>query len=113
MAEREMRTHPHPRGHHPGGCTKACRAGRRSHPCGDGASGRGGPVKYDIQDSEGNRVVGTYYPPGDPPPEEHLYRQGAEPSERRKFEREYGKKKGDYVYGATVGKVKREREAKR
>ena len=25
----------------------------------------------------------------------------------------YGKKKGDYVYGATVGKVKRERMAKR
>ncbi len=45
--------------------------------------------------------------------EKHLYRKGAEARERRKFEKEYGKKKGDYVYGATVGKVKREREAKK
>ena len=30
----------------------------------------------------------------------------------KKFEMEYGKKKGDYVYGATVGKVKREREGR-
>lgn len=44
--------------------------------------------------------------------EKHLYRKGAEARERRKFEKEYGKK-GDYVYGATVGKVKREREAKK
>ena len=43
-------------------------------------------------------------------PEGHLYRNGAESSEKKKFEKEYGKKKGDYVYGATVGKVKRERE---
>ena len=72
-------------------------------------------MRYDITDAQGNRVVGTYYPPGDPPPgsEGHLYREGAEPSERRKFEREYGKKKGDYVYGAVVGKVARERAAKR
>lgn len=43
----------------------------------------------------------------------HLYRNGAEPREMREFEERYGKKKGDYVYGATVGKVKRERAAKR
>lgn len=29
------------------------------------------------------------------------------------FEERYGKAKGDYVYGATVGKVARERAAKR
>ncbi len=43
----------------------------------------------------------------------HLYRDGAKRSEEREFERRYGKKKGDYVYGAVVGKVKRERSAKR
>ncbi len=43
----------------------------------------------------------------------HLYRDGAEPRAKREFEARYGKKKGDYVYGATVGKVKRERLAKR
>lgn len=43
----------------------------------------------------------------------HLYRGGAKGARKRQFERRYGKKKGDYVYGATVGKVKREREAKR
>lgn len=42
----------------------------------------------------------------------HLYREGAEPGMRRQFEERYGKKKGDRVYGATVGKVKRERLAK-
>lgn len=42
----------------------------------------------------------------------HLYRNGAKGRERRKFEKKYGKKKGDYVYGAVVGKVKRERKAK-
>ena len=41
-----------------------------------------------------------------------LYRNGARYKERRKFEREYGMQRGDYVYGATVGKVKREREAR-
>ena len=45
--------------------------------------------------------------------QKHLYRNGAKYSEKRKFEGEYGKTKGDYVYGAVVGKVKREREAKR
>jgi len=44
---------------------------------------------------------------------EHLYRNGAAKYEKREFEKRYGKKKGDYVYGATVGKVKREREGKR
>ena len=43
----------------------------------------------------------------------HLYRNGAESIEKRKFERKYGKKKGDYVYGAVVGKVKREQLARR
>ena len=43
----------------------------------------------------------------------HLYREGAEPKMKREFEARYGKKKGDYVYGATVGKVKRERLANR
>ena len=42
----------------------------------------------------------------------HLYRNGVASHERRKFEKEYGKKKGDYVYGAVVGKVRRERLAK-
>ena len=42
----------------------------------------------------------------------HLYGNGVASQERRKFEREYGKKKGDYVYGAVVGKVRRERLAK-
>ena len=43
----------------------------------------------------------------------HLYRNGAKYREQKKFEREYGKKKGDYVYGAVVGKVKREQLARR
>ena len=42
-----------------------------------------------------------------------LYKYGASKTQRKVFEGEYGKKKGDYVYGATVGKIKREREAKR
>jgi hypothetical protein len=47
----------------------------------------------------------------------HLYRLGAEGRERRRFEEEYGdrgysKQRADYIYGATVGKVKREREAR-
>lgn len=44
----------------------------------------------------------------------HLYRgSGTRGRERRAFERRYGKRKGDYVYGATVGKVRRERMARR
>ena len=45
--------------------------------------------------------------------EKHLYRKGAKAREEKEFENRYGKNKGDYVYGAVVGKVKREREAKR
>ena len=41
----------------------------------------------------------------------HLYRNGAQNRERKSFEKAYGVKKGDYIYGATVGKVRREREA--
>ncbi len=43
----------------------------------------------------------------------HLYRNRAKYREKKKFEKRYGKKKGDYVYGATVGKVHRERMSKR
>ena len=35
--------------------------------------------------------------------EQHLYKHGAKATQEPKFEREYGKKKGDYVYGAVVG----------
>ena len=45
--------------------------------------------------------------------EGHLYREGAKRGELRKFENRYGKEKGKRVYGAVVGKVKREREAKK
>ena len=50
-------------------------------------------------------------------PERHLYRLGSSNRERRRFEREYedrgySKEQADYIYGATVGKVKREREAR-
>ena len=44
------------------------------------------------------------------PENRRLYREGAEKKERKQFEKEYGKKKGDYVYGATVGKVRKERQ---
>ncbi len=40
--------------------------------------------------------------------EEHLYRDNAEKKEEKAFEERYGKAKGQRVYGATVGKVKRE-----
>jgi hypothetical protein len=53
-------------------------------------------------------------------PKPHLYTHGAAASERRAFERRYegapyhfSKQHADYIYGATVGKVKRERAAKR
>jgi hypothetical protein len=42
----------------------------------------------------------------------HLYQYVAKKEQEKKFEREYGKKRGDYIYGATVGKVRRERLAK-
>ena len=41
-----------------------------------------------------------------------LYRKGAKKRELREFQRRYGAKKGAYIYGATVGKVKRERKRK-
>lgn len=44
--------------------------------------------------------------------DKHLYRGGAKGSQLRAFERRYGKRKGKRVYGAVVGKVKRQREAK-
>lgn len=40
----------------------------------------------------------------------HLYRNGAKYREERKFEKRYGKRKGDYVYGAVVGKQYRLRK---
>jgi len=42
----------------------------------------------------------------------HLYRYGAKKEKEREFEKRYGKKRGDYVYLVTVGKVRRERLAK-
>ena len=42
----------------------------------------------------------------------HLYKGRERRAELRDFQREYGKRKGRYSYGAVVGKVKREREAK-
>lgn len=51
--------------------------------------------------------------------EKHLYRGEGGKEEKREFEERYGKhggrnhKGGDEIYGATVGKVKRERMAKR
>lgn len=39
----------------------------------------------------------------------HLYRNGAKYREIRKFEERYGKAKGKRIYGAVVGKIKRER----
>jgi hypothetical protein len=46
------------------------------------------------------------------PSTNHLYKNGAKKEKEREFEKRYGKKRGDYVYGATVGKVRRERLAK-
>jgi hypothetical protein len=41
----------------------------------------------------------------------HLYRgKGTRRRQIEEFERRYGKKKGAYVYGATVGNVYRERQ---
>ncbi|MGC8516893.1 MAG: hypothetical protein ACP5MT_03305 [Candidatus Acidifodinimicrobium sp.] len=42
----------------------------------------------------------------------HLYRDHAKSHELLLFEKRYGRK-GKYIYGATVGKVKRERARKR
>ena len=65
------------------------------------------------QGHEGVRVVRVKASARAREHDRHLYTHGAEPREMREFEERYGKKKGDYVYGATVGKVKRERAAKR
>ena len=46
-------------------------------------------------------------------PKKHLYKAGAKTAQERKFEQRYGKTKGKRVYGAVVGKVKREQEAKK
>jgi len=37
----------------------------------------------------------------------HIYRKGARKKAKKGFKNRYGKKKGEYVYGATVGKLKR------
>jgi len=42
----------------------------------------------------------------------HLYKNGAKYYQKKKFEERYGKRGGNYVYGAVIGKVKRERDAK-
>lgn len=42
----------------------------------------------------------------------HLYKAGAKGREEAAFEKRYGAKKGKKVYGATVGRVKRERQRK-
>ena len=46
------------------------------------------------------------------PSTNHLYKYGAKKEKEREFEERYGKKRGDYIYGATVGKVRRERLAR-
>ncbi len=43
----------------------------------------------------------------------HLYRRGAKRRVEREFESRYGPRKGRRVYGAVVGKVRRERLAKK
>ena len=45
--------------------------------------------------------------------QQHLYKYGAARTGFPKFQAEYGREHGKYVYGATVGKVYRERLAKR
>lgn len=44
-------------------------------------------------------------------PSKHLYKGRAKSSQKRKFMSKYGKR-GSYIYGAVVGKVKRERKRK-
>jgi hypothetical protein len=43
----------------------------------------------------------------------HLYRFGQAGVRSAEFTARYGKKAGHYVYGATVGKMKRKRERER
>lgn len=42
----------------------------------------------------------------------HLYKHGAKKKELRSFKHKYGRK-GAYIYGAVVGKVKREMSHKK
>ncbi len=42
----------------------------------------------------------------------HLYKGGAKAKTLKRFEAKYGATRGRKVYGAVVGKVKRERQAK-
>ena len=42
----------------------------------------------------------------------HIYRDGAEAKELKAFEKKYGKK-GKYVYGATIGKLTREKKRRK
>lgn len=42
----------------------------------------------------------------------HLYKKGGKARNLPKFEVKYGVKKGKRIYGAVVGKVKRQRQAK-
>jgi hypothetical protein len=37
----------------------------------------------------------------------HIYRKGSKKKAKTGFKKKYGKKKGEYVYGATVDKLKR------
>ena len=43
---------------------------------------------------------------------DHIYKDGAEARELKAFEKKYGKK-GKYVYGATVGKLTREKKRRK
>lgn len=43
----------------------------------------------------------------------HLYSGAGASRAKADFERRYGKRKGDYVYGATIGKVRRLQLARR
>jgi|GEM_PF-2952963 hypothetical protein len=45
--------------------------------------------------------------------QQHLYKYGAARTELPKFQAEYGREHGKYVYGAVIGIVKREQQAKR
>ncbi|MEM3908072.1 MAG: hypothetical protein QXZ17_14640 [Nitrososphaerota archaeon] len=47
------------------------------------------------------------------PISKRLYKGNAKYVQMKKFEEEYGKERGDYIYGAVVGKVKREQLAKK
>ena len=44
---------------------------------------------------------------------QHIYRGKGKKEAKKEFEERYGKKKGRWVYGATVGKLKRKAEAKK